>query len=144
VNKQTRKQVLFLCTGNSCRSQMAEGWANHLLSDSIQAHSAGTNPQSLNQIAVSVMAEVGVDISQNYSKHLDEFQNQQFDLIVTVCDNAAENCPILGDGCKVIHQPFDDPPHLAEDADSESATLAPYRRVRDELKEFILRLPGIL
>ena len=139
-----KKKVLFLCTGNSCRSQMAEGWARNLISDSVDAFSAGTKPQSLNQIAVKVMQEVGVDISSHTSKHLYTLKDIHFDLVVTVCDNAAQTCPVPPEGTRVIHVPFDDPPHLAINAKSEEDALSHYRRVRDEIKVFVKTLPNIL
>jgi arsenate reductase len=139
-----KKKVLFLCTGNSCRSQMAEGWARSILDASVDAFSAGTKPQPLNQIAVRVMRELGVDISSHTSKHLDTLKDSHFDLVVTVCDNAALTCPVPPDGTRVIHAPFDDPPHLAINTKSEEDALSHYRRVRDEIREFVKTLPNIL
>jgi arsenate reductase len=136
--------VLFLCTGNSCRSQMAEGWARHFRADAIDACSAGVEPSQLNRDAVRAMAEVGVDISQQRSKHVDEFADQPIDYVVTVCDHAHESCPVFGSGAKVVHRSFDDPPHLAAGAVTEEERLAPYRRVRDEIREFVLSLPDSL
>jgi arsenate reductase (thioredoxin) len=136
--------VLFLCTGNSCRSQMAEGWARHLRSDAIEACSAGVEPSRLNPDAVRVMAEVGVDISQQHAKHVDELAGQPIDFVVTVCDHAHETCPIFPGGAKVVHRSFDDPPHLAVGAVSEEQRLAPYRRVRDEIGAFVASLPAAL
>src|SRR5215468_4234030 len=102
----TRPRVLFLCTGNSCRSQMAEGWARHLHGDTIDAMSAGTQPQGLNPLAVRVMAEAGIDISRHRSKHLSEFDPATLDLVVTVCDSAHEACPVLP-GVRIVHAPFE-------------------------------------
>jgi arsenate reductase (thioredoxin) len=136
--------VLFLCTGNSCRSQMAEGWARHLKGDALEACSAGVAPSTLNPDAVRVMAEVGVDISGYRSKHLDEFQDRKIDYVVTVCDHARETCPVFHGGATVVHQAFDDPPHLAAGAMTDAERLAPYRRVRDEIRAFIETLPDTL
>ena len=101
-----RNKILFLCTGNSCRNQMAEGWANELLRGTIEAYSAGTEPHSLNPFAVRVMQEASVDISHHKSKSLESLSGVHFDLIVTVCDNASKSCPIPPTGTKVIHAPF--------------------------------------
>lgn len=136
--------VLFLCTGNSCRSQMAEGWARHLWSDNFAAHSAGVKPTGLNPDAVRVMAEVGVDISGQRSKHVDEFAELPIEFVVTVCDHARESCPVFPGGAKAIHRSFDDPPHVAAAATTEEERLAPYRRVRDEIQAFVARLPEAL
>ncbi|MEZ4741643.1 MAG: arsenate reductase ArsC [Bdellovibrionota bacterium] len=128
------KKVLFLCTGNSCRSQMAEGWCHHLHKD-ITAHSAGIVAHGINLNAVQVMREIGIDISRQASKTLEEIRHIKFDLVVTVCNNAAESCPIFP-GAKVIHHSFDDPPTIAKDLKSEPA-LAIYSRVRDEIGTFV-------
>ena len=140
----TRKQkVLFLCTGNSCRSQMAEGWARALKGDTIEAYSAGIETHGLNPRAIKVMAEAGVDISQHRSKHVDELKDVAFDVVVTVCGHANESCPMwLGRKAKVVHVGFDDPPALAKGAKTEDEALAPYRRVRDEIKTFVEKLPA--
>ncbi len=130
-------KVLFLCTGNSCRSQMAEGWARHLKSDRIEAYSAGIETHGLNPDAVRVMAEAGVDISGQRSKHVSELRGVEFDFVVTVCDHAHESCPVFPGRAKVIHVGFDDPPRLAANAKTEEERLAPYRRVRDEIRAFI-------
>jgi arsenate reductase (thioredoxin) len=136
-----RLKVLFLCTGNSCRSQMAEGWARHLKHDSIDAYSAGIEPHGMNEIAVAVMKEVGIDISAHRSKHLNELRDVPFDFVVTVCDNAHETCPVFPGNTKVMHVGFDDPPRLAKTAKTEAESLAHYRRVRDEIRSFIETLP---
>ena len=133
-----RMKVLFLCTGNSCRSQMAEGFARFLKSDFIDAYSAGTAPKGLDPRAVKVMGEAGVDIMQQISKHLDEFKNIEFDYVVTLCDHAHENCPLFPGKTKVIHVGFDDPPRLALNATAEEEILNQYRRIRDEIKHFVL------
>lgn len=130
-------KVLFLCTGNSCRSQMAEGWARHLKGDRIEAYSAGIETHGLNPDAVRVMAEAGVDISGQRSKHVGELRGVDFDHVVTVCDHAHQSCPVFPGKAKVIHVGFDDPPRLAADAKTEEERLAPYRRVRDEIRAFV-------
>ena len=137
-------KVLFLCTGNSCRSQMAEGWARQLKADAIEAYSAGIETHGLNPSAVQVMAEAGVDITGQRSQHVDELKHVEFDHVVTVCDNAAQSCPIFSGDAKVVHRPFDDPPRLAREAASEEAGLAHYRRVRDEIRDYVASLPGNL
>jgi arsenate reductase (thioredoxin) len=137
-------KVLFLCTGNSCRSQMAEGWARHLKGDQIEAYSAGIETHGLNRDAVRVMAETGVDISSQCSKQVDELPDVKFDYVVTVCGHANESCPVFPDKTRVIHVGFDDPPRLAADATSEEERLAPYRRVRDEIRAFVETLPNSL
>jgi arsenate reductase (thioredoxin) len=137
-------KILFLCTGNSCRSQMAEGWARHLKSDVIDAWSAGVEVHGLNPRAVAVMAEAGVDISGHTSKNVADLLNIPFDYVVTVCSHAHETCPTFPGKTKVIHVGFDDPPKLAEGATTEAEALSHYRRVRDEIRTFVERLPGVL
>jgi len=137
-------RILFLCTGNSCRSQMAEGWARHLRGDLLEPFSAGIETHGLNPRAVRVMAEAGVDISRHRSKHVDEFRDVEFDYVVTVCDHARESCPVIPGKTKVMHAGFDDPPRLAKDAKTEEEELSHYRRVRDEIRGFVERLPGYL
>ena len=137
-------KVLFLCTGNSCRSQMAEGWARHLKSDAIEAYSAGIETHGLNPNAVKVMAEAGVDISGHRSKHLGELCDIPFDYVVTVCDHAHEHCPVFPGKTQVVHVGFEDPPRLAKQAKSEEEALNGYRCVRDEIRDFVLRLPDAL
>jgi arsenate reductase len=134
-------KVLFLCTGNSCRSQMAEGWARHLKGNVIEAYSAGIETHGLNPSAVKVMAEAGVDISGHRSKLLDSLADVDFDFVVTVCDNANESCPIFPRRTKVVHVGFDDPPRLARELKTDDEKLNGYRRVRDEIKAFIETLP---
>ena len=137
-----RLKVLFLCTGNSCRSQMAQGWTRALKSDAIEAYSAGIETHGLNPLAVKVMAEAGVDISRQRSKSVDEVDTVDFDYVVTVCGHANETCPMwLRDKAKVIHVGFDDPPTLAKGAKTEEEALAHYRRVRNEIRAFVERLP---
>ena len=136
-----RLKILFLCTGNSCRSQMAEGWARALKADALEAYSAGIETHGLNPRAVRVMAEAGVDISQQTSKHVDTLKDVEFDYVITVCGHAHESCPLFSGKTKVRHVGFDDPPRLALNAQTEEAALAHYRRVRDEIKAFIERMP---
>ncbi len=137
-------RILFLCTGNSCRSQMAEGWARHLHGDRFEIFSAGLEKHGVNPTAISIMAETGVDISSQTSKLITELPCRQFDLVITLCGHADANCPIFPGNSRKIHQGFDDPPKLAALAKSEHATLDCYRRVRNELKEFIKKLPKLL
>lgn len=132
-----KQKVLFLCTGNSCRSQMAEGWARHLKADVIVAYSAGIEPHGMNALAVQVMAEAGVDISRQRSKHLNELASVQLDCVVTVCDHANESCPAFAGNVRRAHVGFDDPPRLARTARSDAEVLGHYRRVRDEIRGFI-------
>ena len=136
--------VLFLCTGNSCRSQMAEGWCRHLKGDIIEAYSAGIETHGLNPYAVKVMAEAGVDISGHKSKLLTELNGIDFDYVVTVCGHAHETCPFFPAKAKVVHVGFDDPPKLAKDLTDEEEKLNCYRLVRDEIQKFVLSLPGSL
>ena len=140
----TRSKVLFLCTGNSCRSQMGEGWARHLLADTINAYSAGIEKHGLNPNAVRVMQEVGVDISGHASKTLDDLQGIEFDLVITVCGHAHETCPVFPGNARVIHHGFEDPPRLALEAKDEEEALSHYRRVRDEVGRFMNTLPDLL
>lgn len=142
--QKPKMKILFLCTGNSCRSQMAEGWVKHLKADSIEAYSAGIEPRGLDAIAVRVMAEAGVDISAGRSKDVDELAGIEFDYVVTVCDNANKRCPVFAGKTKVIHVGFDDPPLLAKEAETEEDALNIYRGVRDHLKAFIETLPQSL
>ncbi len=137
-------KVLFLCTGNSCRSQMAEGWARHLKGDVVEPYSAGVETHGLNQNAVKVMAEAGVDISGQRSKHVAELNDVSFDYVVTVCSHAHEACPMFPGQAKIIHVSFDDPPRLAKTASTEEEALSHYRRVRDEIKRFVEQMPGSL
>lgn len=140
---EARPRVLFLCTGNSCRSQMAEGWARALKPDAVEAFSAGTNPHGMNPLAIRAMAEAGVDISGYASKRPEDL-GVEFDYVVTVCDDASESCPIFPARTRVVHVGFDDPPRLASDAKSDDEAMRHYRRVRDEIKAFVQTLPGSL
>ncbi len=140
-----KRRVLFLCTGNSCRSQMAEGWSRHLKGDVIQAFSAGVETHGLNPHAVTVMAESGVDISNQASKHVREFVNTDLDAVITVCDHARESCPYFPTRARMVHVGFDDPPALArevaEKGGDAAAQMDCYRRVRDEIRDFVKALP---
>ena len=127
----TVKRVLFLCTGNSCRSQMADGIINRDFAGQVQAFSAGTAPHGMNPRAVQVMAEIGIDISANSSDHLDQYENQCFEYAITLCGDAAEKCPLIVGGAKRVHIGFDDPPR-ATGTDEEVMDV--YRRVRDEIR----------
>ncbi|MCC6486825.1 MAG: arsenate reductase ArsC [Candidatus Hydrogenedentes bacterium] len=137
----SRVKVLFLCTGNSCRSQMAEGWARALKGDFLEAHSAGIEAHGLNPHAVAAMKEAGVDISGQRSKNVGELLDIAFDYVVTVCANAHETCPVFPRKARVVHVGFDDPPRLAATASSEEEALNCYRRVRDEIRGFVETLP---
>lgn len=137
-------KILFLCTGNSCRSQMAEGWTRHLKGDVIEPYSAGIETHGLNPNAVKVMAEAGVDISSHRSKHVDELKDIDFDYVITVCDNAHESCPMFARKTKVLHVGFDDPPRLAKAAKNEQQAMECYRKVRDEIRRFVEKLPDNL
>jgi arsenate reductase len=137
-------KVLFLCTGNSCRSQMAEGWARALHPERIEPYSAGTSPGRVDPRAIRVMREAGVDLSGRRSKHLDELAGVPLDWVITVCDRANEACPVFPGAVRRLHAGFDDPPRLAADAGSEDEALGHYRRVRDEIRAFVEGLPGVL
>lgn len=141
-------KVLFLCTGNSCRSQMAEGWSRELKKDTIEVYSAGAEIRGLNPDAVKVMAEAGVDISGQKSKHVNDYKDMEFDLVITVCGHARETCPYFPPRCRVVHVGFDDPPEMAEELARQGASteeqLDCFRRVRDEIKIFVKGLPDNL
>jgi len=123
---------------------MAEGWAGHLKSESVEPYSAGLRAEGLNPYAVRVMAEAGVDIGRQRSKKIEEVMSEHFDYVVTVCDSAQESCPVFPRAIKVVHAGFDDPPRLASESKSEEEVLSHYRRVRDQIKEFVLTLPESL
>ena len=141
---EKKMKILFLCTGNSCRSQMAEGWTRHLRSDRIEAYSAGVETHGLDPRAVQVMAEAGVDISGHKSQNVSEFMDVPLDVVVTVCGHAHESCPVFPGSTRVVHVGFDDPPALAAGAATEDEALDFYRRVRDEVRAFVQTLPGAL
>lgn len=134
-------KVLFICTGNSCRSQIAEGWARELKGDVIEAFSAGVNPAVLSQRATKVMAEAGVDISAQTSKHVDDLAGLDFDYVVTVCDNAREQCPVFPGKTRVIHRSFVDPAIVSG---SNNEVMAAFRKARDNIRAFIETLPEAL
>ena len=139
--KKEKLNILFLCTGNACRSQMAEGWAKKLKSDCIEAFSAGIAPAGLSSRAVKVMAEAGVDISGQSSKHINDLAGIDFDYVITLCDNAKQKCPVFYDKGKLIHKPFADPTFLMGD---EKVIMNAFRKTRDEIRDFILTLPDSL
>lgn len=142
--RKIKTKILFLCTGNSCRSQMAEGWVHHLKKDILEVYSAGIETHGLNPLAVKVMTETGVDISRHSSKLIDDLPEQGFDYVITVCDNAHESCPLFPGKARIIHKGFDDPPRLAAESASEAEALVHYRRVRDEIRDFVKQLPDNL
>lgn len=137
-------KILFLCTGNSCRSQMAEGWARHLKADVIEPYSAGVQPKGLNADAVEVMKEGGVDITGQTSKHVNDVLHVPFDYVVSVCGEALETCPVFPGKAKVLHVGFPDPPALAKNARTRQEALSHYRRVRDQIRDFVAGLPESL
>ena len=139
-----KPKILFLCTGNSCRSQMAEGWTRRLWGDRFEAWSAGMEPRPVDPRAIQAMAEAGVDISGQYSKPISTVMDVRFDYVVTLCGSAFENCPYFPGKTVRLHAGFDDPPSLAENAATEEEKMAPYRRVRDEIRRFIETLPSFL
>lgn len=142
MNKKTK--ILFLCTGNSCRSQMAEGWARKLKPDTIEAYSAGIEKKGLNPLAVRAMAEAGVGISGQFSKTIDELADKNFDYVITLCGHANETCPMFYGPVKKVHAGFDDPPELAKTAGSDEDAMVHYRRVRDKIRDFVAGLPDKL
>jgi arsenate reductase len=123
---------------------MAEGWARYLKGDAIEAYSAGVETHGLNPNAVKVMREAGVDISEHKSRHIDEFKDVELDYVVTVCGHGNENCPVFAGNTKIVHVGFDDPPKLAEQIEGEQGKLDCYRRVRDEIRAFVEKLPEFL
>jgi arsenate reductase (thioredoxin) len=130
-----KKRVLILCTGNSARSQMAEGLLRHDAGDKFEVESAGTKPGSVRPEAIAAMKELGIDISGHRSKHVDEFDGQQFDYVITVCDSAKESCPVFMGAVKRLHHSFDDPPPPSVGTEQERMTI--FRRVRDELRSYL-------
>jgi arsenate reductase len=135
------KKILFLCTGNSCRSQMAEALVRYLRNDEYEAYSAGIIPKGLDPRAVKAMAEIGMDISRQKSKDIDSLGGMEFDYVITLCDNARESCPYYPAKTRLIHREFDDPPSMAQNAKNEEEAMEHYRRVRDEIRAFIMELP---
>ncbi|HHV56122.1 MAG TPA: arsenate reductase ArsC [Firmicutes bacterium] len=134
-------RILFLCTGNSCRSQMAEGWVKFLHAGKIEALSAGTQPSRVNPLAIQVMAEAGVDISTHRSKHWRELLGQRFDYVVTLCGDARDNCPVFPGASRMVHVGFPDP---ARAVGTPREVLNEFRRVRDMIRDFVAGLPGTL
>ncbi len=132
------QRVLILCTGNSARSQMAEGLLRHLAGSRFEVESAGTRPSGLRPEAIAVLAELGIDISRQRSKNVDEFARQHFDYVLTVCDNAREICPIFPGGTRTIHHSFEDPAGVQG---TEQDRLAAFRRVRDQLSDYLKAFP---
>ena len=132
-----RKRVLIICTGNSCRSQMAEGWVRHDLGDQVEVVSAGTHPWIVHPVAREVMAEAGVDLSGHASKYVHQFAAEDFDLAITVCDSAREACPVLPGAKKLLHESIEDPVGLGLDGEEEKEA---FRKTRDEIRERIVAL----
>ena len=141
LEMKKRFKILFLCTGNSCRSQMAEGWARHLKPDVIEAHSAGISPTKINPRAIAVMREVGVDISIQSAKHIDRFLSVDFDYVVTLCDDTRESCPMFGGKARLVHKSFEDPSFAKG---SEEEIMAVFRKSRDDIRAFIETMPESL
>lgn len=139
-----KQKILFLCMGNSCRSQMAEAWTRHLKGDQFEPYSAGIEIRDVDSRAIRVMAEVGVDMSGQRSKHVDSLRDMDFDYVITVCDQAQEACPFFHARTGLLHRQFSDPPKLAEDALIEEEALSHYRRIRDEIKSFVSGFPETL
>jgi len=130
--------MLFLCTGNSCRSQMAEGFARVLKGlEDFEVYSAGLEKQELNPLAVRVMGELGIDITNQRSKTIEELPVKEFDYVMTMCDNARESCPRFPGATRLLHHSFPDPPYLTRNMKNEKEKLTVYRRVRDEIREFM-------
>jgi len=140
-----KKKVIFVCTANACRSQMAEGWCRSLCNEWIDVKSAGVNPSCVDPVAVEVMGEAGIDISHHRSKLLsDILRSEEFDVVVTVCPNADKQCPTFPSTTKLLHVPFPDPQSLVAEGSCEEDKLAVYRRVRDEIRGVIADLPTLL
>ena len=144
IAQAAKLKVLFLCTGNSCRSQMAEAWTRVLKGDRVEAYSAGVEPHAVDPRAVQAMAEVGIDISGQASKDVDTLEHIEFEYVITLCDQAHQGCPFFPAKTRMLHVGFDDPPRLAAGAQTEEDAMVHYRRVRDEIKEFVEKLSEIL
>ena len=140
-SRKGRETVLFLCTGNACRSQMAEGWAKALKSEEIEVFSAGVAPCYVHPTAIRIMAEAGIDISGQYPKHGEEMEGIRFDYIVTLCNYAGEVCPYHPGLGKRVHRPFEDPIYARG---KEEKVLARFRDVRDQIRRFVEGMPGNL
>ena len=141
MDEDKKIKILFLCTGNSCRSQMAQGWAEKLKKDQIEAFSAGVFPTRVHPRVIQVMAEVDIDLADHYSKHLDELAGIDFDYVITLCDNAKELCPVYPQKTKIIHHPFSDPSVLMG---SDEIITGAFRKTRDQIRDFISTLPESL
>ena len=141
ANTKGKIKVLFLCTGNSCRSQMAEGWAGHLKSDTIDAYSAGIRPIGVSSRAIKVMAEVGVDISKQTSKRVDDLDGIDFDYVVTLCDSAKQQCPVFTGKARLLHRAFEDP-YFATGTEEQITQV--FRKTRDDIRAFVEKLPQVL
>jgi arsenate reductase len=143
-----KTKLLYLCTGNSCRSQMAEAWTRHLKGDLYEVFSAGIEAHGLNPNMVAVMAEVGIDVSSHTSDLVSKYFESGLDVVVSVCGHADKNCPVFPGKVRRVHKGFDDPPALARELAARGASdaeqLEPYRRVRDEIKAWVQTLPGAL
>jgi arsenate reductase (thioredoxin) len=143
-----KTKLLFLCTGNSCRSQMAEAWARHLKGDLYDVYSAGIETHGLNPNMVKVMAEAGIDVTSQTSDNISKYLDTGLDVVVSVCAHADENCPIFPGSVRRVHHGFDDPPKMARElaakGASEEEQLVPYRQVRDQIKAWVETLPGAL
>jgi len=139
-----KKKILFLCTGNSCRSQMAEAWTRRVWGNVFEAFSAGVAPNRMDERTVRVMEEAGISMAGHHPKHVDSLKGIRFDFVVTVCDHARETCPYFPGVHKILHRGFEDPPVLAKGAESEEEALKHYRRIRDEIKDFVSALPAML
>ena len=144
MKNRSKLKILYLCTGNSCRSQMAEGFTRHLKGDEIEPLSAGVAPKGIDPRATKAMAEIGIDISKQTSKSLDDIKGIDFDYVLTLCDNAQQSCPSFPAKTRVMHVGFQDPPKLAATARNEEEAMLHYRRVRDEIKNFVEKLPGLV
>lgn len=144
MSNKLKPKILFLCTGNSCRSQMAEGWTKYFHGKKYEIYSAGIEKHGMNALAIQAMAKAGVDISNHESTLIDELPTQNFDYVITLCGHANEQCPYFPAETKIIHHGFDDPPTLVAEAASKEEELSHYERVRDEIKRFTERLPDYL
>lgn len=144
MENEKKFKILYLCTGNSCRSQIAEGFTRHLKKDQIDAYSAGVDPKGIDPRATKVIAEVGIDISHQQSKSTDDIKDMEFDFVITLCDNAQKTCPTFPAKTSVIHVGFEDPPRLAENVQDEEEAMEHYRRVRDQIKSYVELLPDTL
>lgn len=137
--ERNKTKILFLCTGNACRSQIAEGWARHLKGDLLEVYSAGIYPSSVNTRAIEVMREAGVDISGHRSKHVNELAGVDFDYIVTLCDNVTEQCPQFSTKARRVHRSFQDPSFMPG---TPQEVAVAFRRLRDQIRSFVETLPG--